>query len=185
MAKFANILSQKKDADSNTDSRIKRSVFWWSSLTLLYLMAGLKLNIDNAEAIRAPWGFFISGITEEKFLIGLLIFNVFFLARLFLRVEISYHYDKHYRNAVKDVNFKPTKNRSEVRDRIIERTYKNFSKVLKMIERYLIGLIIPFFMSMVAIICLSWSIFAFWGYLVAGFVIFPFFIVFCCRLYKS
>lgn len=68
------------------DQRARRIVFIWSGLTLLYLWGDFNLNIkpslNGEEGLVTPWGIPISGITEIKFLWGLLIINFIFLVRL-------------------------------------------------------------------------------------------------------
>lgn len=64
----------------------RRTVFFWAGLTLLYLWGDLNLNIKplsgGNEGLVTPWGIPISGITENKFLVGLLIINATFWGKL-------------------------------------------------------------------------------------------------------
>lgn len=70
----------QKEAMKAETRQIRRPVFWWSGVTLLYLWGDLK--IKTGGQVLAPFGISFEGISDEKFLQGLLIINALFGIRL-------------------------------------------------------------------------------------------------------
>lgn len=70
----------QKEAMKAETRQIRRPVFWWSGVTLLYLWGDLK--IKTGGQVLAPFGISFEGIDDKKFLWGLLVINAVFWLRL-------------------------------------------------------------------------------------------------------
>lgn len=70
----------QKEAMKPETRQIRRPVFWWSGVTLLYLWGDLK--IKTGGQVLAPFGISFEYIDDKKFLWGLLVINAVFWLRL-------------------------------------------------------------------------------------------------------
>ena len=71
---------RKKEITDEENRRARRIVFIWSGLTLLYLWGDLKFR-SGGQSIT-PFGLSFEGVTETKFLVGLLVINLVFWVKL-------------------------------------------------------------------------------------------------------
>ena len=75
----------KKHMDDEPNRRTRKFTILWSSISIFYILGDLHLNVadtGNEEKGNAiAWGIPITGITEDKLLIFLLIMSLYFLAK--------------------------------------------------------------------------------------------------------
>ncbi len=72
---FYNLQSYKATIESLRS--LKRPMLLWSALSLVYIYGGLHLKVDAI----ALWGVQITGITEEKFIIFLLLATFYYTSK--------------------------------------------------------------------------------------------------------
>ena len=80
----------KKHVDDEPNRRTRKFAILWSSISIFYTLGDLHLNVadtyneDKGNAIA--WGIPITGITEDKLLIFLLIISFYFLAKFLFSI---------------------------------------------------------------------------------------------------
>lgn len=133
---LSNILNQKEGADPNLDVRIKRGAIWWPAVTFFYLWSNLKIKTSDSFL-----GFPLENMAEDKLLKALLLINVIFWLRLVWRIGVSWLYNRAHSKFFLEIS-NPQKD------------YQKRTKLLRVIDKYIIGLGVPFTMGIGAIICL-------------------------------
>ena len=80
----------KKHVDEEPNRRTRKSAILWSSISIFYTLGDLHLNVadtgNEGKGYAVAWGIPITGITEDKLLIFLLIVSSYFLAKFFFFV---------------------------------------------------------------------------------------------------
>lgn len=171
--KLSNILNHREGADRNIDFRIRFYVVALAGFTIFYLNAGLSVVSNGSVQFSILPGIGFTGLSQEEFLCSLFVLNSIALFRLYWRVFISYGYNVNYIRAYGNEQNEE------------DRAYQNNSKHLKIIEKYAVGLCIPFAASAAAILWLISHIYERHGLLIVIFIITFFFIHFCFCLYKN
>ena len=143
-----NILNSAADASHRTNTQIKTLVFWWSGITLFYLWGGLEVSKEVNLAIIS-----VKGLTQPKFLFGLLILNVVFWVRLIWRIIISCRYNKIYYDSVRECVCN-----GGYAEEYMQNRYEKNMRCFNSREKWVVGLGVPLVLGFVAIVWLSYCL---------------------------